>query len=66
VGEPSAVDFVVLGGELIRAPKMRGYRFIYKKMPPLLLRSNFDLGFILGLCMGLNLIKLNFRVDANL
>jgi len=52
-----------LGGELIRDLKTNEGRgpFI-EKMPPLLLMSNFDLGFLLEH----NLIELSLRADANL
>jgi len=58
-----------LVGDLVRerggAPQNKGGRSLFIENPPLLLRSNFDIGFLLGLYLGLNVIGLNLRVDAN-
>jgi len=52
-GETLVGDLVVLGGELIIALK-RGHRGIFfSEDPPLHLRSNFDLDFLLDLYLGL-------------
>jgi len=47
------------------AIKQRGRGLFIEKLP-LTLGSNADLDFLLDLHMGLNLIQLNLRVDANL
>ena len=61
-------DLAVFGGDLgrglMRPLKMKGVGSIYNENPPLHLRSNFDLGFPLGLYIGFNLIQLDLELDV--
>jgi len=60
-----------LGGRLCgkerRRPKMCRVRvYFIEKNSPLHLRSNFDIGFLVGLYLGLNVIGFNLKVNSNL
>ena len=48
-----------------RALKVKGIGVYLQRKPPIYLRSNFDLGFPLGLYLDLNLIQLDLRLDIN-